>query len=158
MSAPAPGERPLSIGEKLKIGLVALAVFGAIGIGVWAYASHSEGQELIEAWFGSLQSGDYERAYSLLHPNLQKELGSAERLGELWAAAGVGELTMRSECSGMSPGSSTVKMHASVKPRASARPFALGPELTDRSCKGHGKMPLVVRINDGMIAAVRLDY
>ncbi len=150
---------PLSFRERATIVLVALFAISALGIGLWVWSSSSRDEDIAKDLFSRLEKGDDENAFALLAPELQAEIGSPAELGKRWKASGIAGVAMDTTCSGVSPGSSTLKMRATVTPAsgAPAGPFVLGPSVTDRSCKGKGPMPLVVRIKEGKVAAVRFE-
>ena len=154
-----PARVPLSFRERATIVLVALAAISAVALGLWAFSASSRDEEIARDLFSRLEEGDDENAFALLDAELQAEIGSPAELGRLWKASGIAKVAMANGCSGVSPGSSTVKMRATVTPASGAPvgPFVLGPTVTDRSCRRKGLMPLVVRIVKGKVAAVRFE-
>jgi hypothetical protein len=150
---------PLSFRERATIVLVALAAVSALVVGLWVWSSSSRDEDIAKDLLSRLARGDDESAYAMLDPELQAEIGSPAELGRRWKASGVAGIAALTVCSGVSLGSSTVKMRATVTPAsaAPAGPFVLGPSVSDRSCKGQGPMPLVVVVSEGKVAAVSLE-
>ena len=150
---------PLTLRERAIVVLLVLAALAAVAVGFWVWSSSSRDEDVAAQLFSRLGETDYENAYALLTPELQAELKSPGELERRWTATGLTGVALIPVCAGMSPGTSTLKMRATVTPASAspALPFVLGAPLSDRSCKGKGPMPLVVLVKDGKVAAVRLE-
>lgn len=158
--ARAPIDRrstPLRAAEWASVLGIGALVVGAVSLGLSTCSSSTDAEKTVEQLFVHLERGEHDDAFALLGPRLQEEMGTAKALGDRWRATRLTRVHVSTGCSGHVPGV-TVRMHARTEGPADAltTPLELGSVGEGGTCKGLGPMPLVARLEDGKIHALRL--